>query len=120
MRKQVDVAIIGAGTAGLAARQAAAEAGARTVLIEGGAWGTTCVRAGCMPSKLLLAAARAAHAVRRAPEFGIMATGSLDGRAVMTRVHALQDRFLHSIAEKVDTLPETEKINGQARFSGPS
>lgn len=110
-RKEVDVAVIGAGTAGLAARRAAAEAGARTVLIEAGPWGTTCVRAGCMPSKLLLIAARAAHAVRHAPEFGIKARlDAVDGQAAMARMHALRDRFLRSIAETVDAIPEAEKF----------
>lgn len=54
--RQVEVAVIGAGTAGLEARRAAAKADASTLLINAGPWGTTCVRAGCMPSKLLLAA----------------------------------------------------------------
>lgn len=45
-----DVAIIGAGTAGLAAHRAARAAGKRALLIEGGQYGTTCARVGCMPS----------------------------------------------------------------------
>ena len=53
---RVDVAVIGAGTAGLAARREARKAGASVVLIEGGPYGTTCARVGCMPSKLLIAA----------------------------------------------------------------
>ena len=61
----VDVAIIGAGTAGLAAYRAAKAAGTRALLIEGGPYGTTCARVGCMPSKLLIAPAEAAHAVDR-------------------------------------------------------
>src|SRR6185312_10220614 len=56
-RMEVDVAVIGAGTAGLGAYRAARAAGARTVLIESGPYGTTCARVGCMPSKLLIAAA---------------------------------------------------------------
>lgn len=68
---QVDVAIIGAGTAGLVAYRTAKAAGARTAIIEGGEDGTTCARVGCMPSKLLIAAAEAAHAVAKAPAFGI-------------------------------------------------
>jgi dihydrolipoamide dehydrogenase len=58
---QVDVAVIGAGSAGLPAYRAARAEGASVVLIEGGAYGTTCARVGCMPSKLLIAAAGAAH-----------------------------------------------------------
>ena len=55
---KVDVAVIGAGTAGLVAYRAAKAQGARTVMIEGGPYGTTCARVGCMPSKLLIAAPR--------------------------------------------------------------
>jgi dihydrolipoamide dehydrogenase len=81
----VDVAVIGAGTAGLAAYTAARAAGASALLIEGGAHGTTCARLGCMPSKLLIAAADAAHAVETAPGFGVRHAGGvrIDGRAVM-------------------------------------
>ena len=70
---KVDVAVIGAGTAGLAAYRAATAAGAKALLIEGGSYGTTCARVGCMPSKLLIAAAEAAHAVHRAVGFGVHA-----------------------------------------------
>ena len=69
--EQVDVAIIGAGTAGIAAYRAARAGGATAMLIEGGVDGTTCARVGCMPSKLLIAAADAAHAVATAPSFGV-------------------------------------------------
>ena len=50
-QRNVDVAVIGAGTAGLAAYRAAVAAGAKAVIIEGGSYGTTCARVGCMPSK---------------------------------------------------------------------
>jgi len=59
---RTDVAIIGAGTAGLSAYRAAKAEGASALIIEGGAYGTTCARVGCMPSKLLIAAAEAALA----------------------------------------------------------
>ena len=68
----------------------------RVVLIEGGPYGTTCARVGCMPSKLLIAAAEAAHRMTRAPEFGVLLEGSVtvDGRAVMDRVKRERDRFV--------------------------
>src|SRR5687768_13967520 len=92
----VDVAVIGAGTAGLAAYRAAKAAGKRVVVIEGGPYGTTCARVGCMPSKLLIAAAEAAHAIERAPGFGVHVEGPLrvDGREVMARVKRERDRFV--------------------------
>lgn len=118
---QTDVAVIGAGTAGLTARRAAVKAGARTLIVESGPWGTTCVRAGCMPSKLLLAAARAARESRRAPTFGITtAATSIDGHAVMARLCQTRDRFLRSIFDEVDQIPQTDKIQGHARFTSPT
>ena len=77
----VDVAVIGAGTAGLAAYRAARARGARAVIIEAGPYGTTCARVGCMPSKLLIAAAEAAHAIDEAPGFGV----HVDGREARRR-----------------------------------
>ena len=64
-RIETDIAVIGAGTAGLAAYRAAVQAGRRAVIIESGPHGTTCARVGCMPSKLLIAAAEAAHATHK-------------------------------------------------------
>ena len=83
-----DVAILGAGTAGMAAYRAAVANGARALLIESGPYGTTCARVGCMPSKLLIAAAEAAHAVEQAHRFGVGGPDrpEVDGRRVMRRV----------------------------------
>ncbi|MBI3524372.1 MAG: dihydrolipoyl dehydrogenase [Betaproteobacteria bacterium] len=115
---QVDVAVIGAGTAGLTAYHAAKSAGANTVLIEGGEYGTTCARVGCMPSKLLIAAAEAAHAVARAPGFGVQADGvvRIDGRAVMDRVRSERDRFVGFVLRDVQEFPAADRIRGHARF----
>ncbi|SQI46556.1 Dihydrolipoyl dehydrogenase [Serratia plymuthica] len=63
----VDVAVIGGGTAGLGAYRAAKLSTPSVVMIEGGPYGTTCARVGCMPSKLLIAAAEAVHQIERAP-----------------------------------------------------
>src|ERR1700745_3897215 len=92
----VDVAIIGTGTAGLAAYRAARAHGKRALIIEGGPYGTTCARVGCMPSKLLIAPAEAAHAVERFAAFGLALDGELkvDGKALMARVRSERDRFV--------------------------
>src|SRR5690606_24523763 len=92
---KVDVAIMGAGTAGMTAWRAAVKEGARTVLIEDGPYGTTCARVGCMPSKLLIAAADAAHAAAHTAPFGVHVDGvRVDGREVMNRVRSERDRFV--------------------------
>ena len=116
---KVDVAVIGAGTAGLAAYRAARAAGARSVLIEGGAYGTTCARVGCMPSKLLIAAAEAAHAVGRAHHFGVHvdAPARIDGREVMDRVKRERDRFVGFVIQGVDAIPAADRIRGHAKFT---
>ncbi|MFE1600166.1 dihydrolipoyl dehydrogenase [Methylobacterium sp. ID0610] len=116
-----DVAVIGAGTAGIAARAAAAAEGARTLLIERGPGGTTCARVGCMPSKLLIAAARAAHDARGAGLFGIEAGPvRVDGRAVLRRLRAERDHFVAAVFESLEEVPEEERIRGTARFAGPT
>jgi dihydrolipoamide dehydrogenase len=113
----VDVAVIGAGTAGLAAYRAAKAAGKRAVVIEGGAYGTTCARVGCMPSKLLIAAAEAAHAIERAPGFGVHAgKPRVDGREVMARVKRERDRFVGFVVKGVDAIPAEDRIRGYAWF----
>jgi len=117
-RISVDVAVIGAGTAGLAAYRAAVAAGMRAVLIEAGPHGTTCARVGCMPSKLLIAAGEAAHGPQRWPEFGLRLEGSvaIDGKAVMARVKRERDRFVGFVLEGVDAIPEADRVIGRARF----
>ena len=117
---RVDVAVIGAGTAGLAAYRAAKAAGKRAVVIEGGAYGTTCARVGCMPSKLLIAAAEAAHAIGRAPGFGVHASDvRVDGREVMARVKRERDRFVGFVLKGIDSIPEADRIRGYAWFLDP-
>jgi dihydrolipoamide dehydrogenase len=117
----VDVAVIGAGTAGLAAYRAAVAAGKRAVIIEGGPHGTTCARVGCMPSKLLIAAAEAAHATHRWSEFGLRLEGavSVDGRAVMARVKRERDRFVGFVLRGVEAIPTQDRLRGYARFLDP-
>ncbi|WP_431475603.1 dihydrolipoyl dehydrogenase [Massilia eburnea] len=118
---QCDVAVIGAGTAGLSAYRAARNAGKHAVLIEDGPHGTTCARVGCMPSKLLIAAAEAAHAVREAPGFGIQPGAlKIDGKAVMQRVRSERDRFVGFVLENVAAMPAEDKLHGRARFTAPN
>jgi dihydrolipoamide dehydrogenase len=117
----VDVAVIGAGTAGLAAYRAAATVSpsARVLMIEGGIHGTTCARVGCMPSKLLIAAGDAAHHATHAEPFGIRATVEVDGRAVMDRVRRERDRFVGFVIDSVESIPADHKLHGRARFTAP-
>lgn len=121
-KRIVDVAVIGAGTAGLNARREVEKRGGNAVLIESGPYGTTCARVGCMPSKLLIAAADAAHEVATAERFGVrVETGwQIDGRAVMERVRRERDRFAGFVVQSTEAIPEQQRLRGHARFLEPT
>ncbi len=119
-KRKVDVAIIGTGTAGMVAYKAASAHTDSIAVIEGGEYGTTCARVGCMPSKLLIAAADAAHDMKSAALFGVHAGDiRIDGRAVMERVRRERDRFVSFVLESVEGFPEEHKVRGYARFLDP-
>ena len=116
-KREVDVAVIGAGTAGMVAYQRARRATDRIVLIEGDQYGTTCARVGCMPSKLLIAAAERAHQVRQAEAFGVLPGDvRIDGPAVMARVREERDRFVAPVVRSMESLPQEHRLMGHARF----
>lgn len=116
-KRTVDVAIIGAGTAGMAAYRTAVAETDSVLLIEGGAYGTTCARVGCMPSKLMIAAAEAAHAGRRTDAFGIHYDAPrIDGQAVMRRIRSERDRFVAHVVKAVERWPDEHRARAMARF----
>jgi dihydrolipoamide dehydrogenase len=118
---RTEVAVIGAGTAGMTGYRAAKTGGKKTLLIEGNVYGTTCARVGCMPSKLLISAADAAHMLQVAAGFGVHPGQiRIDGKAVMARVRSERDRFVGFVVESVDGYPAEDKIHGHARFLSPT
>ncbi|MBK1671612.1 hypothetical protein CKO28_26835 [Rhodovibrio sodomensis] len=120
MPETVDIAVIGAGTAGMAAYRKAREASDNVALIEGGQYGTTCAMVGCMPSKLLIAAAERADAVRDAAGFGVQTGGlTIDGKAVMERVRDERDRFVGLVRETVEGFDPAHRVTGHATFADP-
>ncbi len=70
-----------------------------------------------MPSKLLIAAAEAAHSAHHSGAFGVYATGvRVDGAAVMQRVRDERDRFVGFVVDKVEHWPAARRLRGHARF----
>ena len=113
----VDVAIIGAGTAGMGAYRSARAHTGSVLLIEGGLYGTTCARFGCMPSKLLIAAAQVAHHAQHAEPFGVRVKGvTVDGAAVMARVRSERDRFVGFVLESIEAIAPDNRLTAKVSF----
>ncbi|MCL8206788.1 MAG: mercury(II) reductase [Actinomycetia bacterium] len=120
MTRTYDLLVLGGGSAGFAAAIKGAEAGRRVALVEGGTIGGTCVNVGCVPSKTLIAAARArASATRPAFEgLGVHAVAP-DWPAVMAQKRALVDELRQ--AKYLDVLaayPTIEWVRGQGTLTG--
>lgn len=117
---EVEVAIIGSGTAGMSAYREVRKRCEHIALIESGPFGTTCARVGCMPSKLLIAPAEARHRLHSLPAFGIHSdAGRVDGRAVMRRVREERDRFVGFVRDAVDQFDPAHVVRGYATFEDP-
>lgn len=115
--RHVDIAIIGAGSAGMGAYREARKLTDSIALIEGGDYGTTCARVGCMPSKLLIAAAEAAHGAHSAEVFGLnVSKVEIDGKAVMARVRSERDRFVGFVVEDINDFDPKHHVRGYASF----
>lgn len=120
--KKVDVAIIGAGTAGLYALREARRAQKSFVLIDHGPLGTTCARVGCMPSKAALHAAALWSVRKEQAEYGIVGTDglSIDRDAAWRKVRALRDEFASGAAEGAQKSAGEHLLMGQAQFLNPN
>jgi pyruvate/2-oxoglutarate dehydrogenase complex dihydrolipoamide dehydrogenase (E3) component len=89
-----DLVVVGAGTAGLVSALGAAGLGARVALVERALLGGDCLNHGCVPSKGVLRASRAAHDARCGSEFGVEATHArVDFGAAMARMRRLRARI---------------------------
>ncbi len=115
-----DVAIIGAGTAGLAALREVRRATENFVVIDAGPFGTTCARVGCMPSKALIEVAKALHQRDFLAAAGIAGTVALkvDRPAVLRHVRKLRDAYVDGVLKVTDELGGRVVV-GRARFVAP-
>ena len=116
-----DAIIIGAGQAGPAIAARCSADGLRTAVIERHHFGGTCVNVGCVPTKTLVASARAIRQAQRGAEFGFdIGRLSVD----MARVKARKDSIVMHSRQAVEAwmrgLKNAEVIVGDARFIGPA
>ncbi len=97
-----DLAVLGAGSGGLATAQAAARLGARVVLFEPGPLGGTCVNVGCVPKKAMWLAADAAGQLTMARDLGFsVAIGGFDWAAFVSRRQAYIERAREGYGERL-------------------
>ena len=115
-----DAIVIGAGQAGPAIAARCSKEGLRSAIIERSHFGGTCVNVGCVPTKTMVASARAVHVARRGAEFGFAAG---DIRTDMARVKARKDEIVQASRAGVHQwmlgLKHTEVIRGDASFTAP-
>lgn len=119
--KNFDAIVIGAGQAGpfLAARMV--EKGMKVALIERKFLGGTCVNAGCMPTKTLVASARAAHVARSAAAYGVNIGGeiAIDMKVVRARAETVTMNARNGLIGWFAGMDGISVIYGHARFEGP-
>ncbi|MBB2673007.1 UNVERIFIED_ORG: pyruvate/2-oxoglutarate dehydrogenase complex dihydrolipoamide dehydrogenase (E3) component [Rhizobium esperanzae] len=119
--KSFDAIVIGAGQAGpfLAARMV--EKGMKVALIERKFLGGTCVNAGCMPTKTLVASARAAHVTRSAAAYGVNIGGDIDidMKVVRARAETVTMNARNGLIGWFAGMDGMSVIYGHARFEGP-
>ncbi|KAJ8599955.1 hypothetical protein CTAYLR_002840 [Chrysophaeum taylorii] len=112
LKPKYDLVVIGAGVAGLLSVIVAKSLGKKALLVEKHYMGGDCLVVGCFPSKCVIACARRAHELRRASDFGIKVSGTIevDFPAVMRRMRKLRggiaphdgvERYLRDFCEDV-------------------
>ena len=118
MTTHFDVLVIGAGSAGLAVAEKAAEFGRRVAVIDSGPLGGTCVNAGCVPKKLMWYAADLAHSVEDASHYGLsLSSHGIDWPSLVQR----RDRYIAQLNSYWSTHLDNRDIfwiQGGANFKG--
>lgn len=121
MTTRYDAIVIGTGQSGPSLARRLTEAGQKVAVIERKRFGGTCVNNGCIPTKSLIASARAAHVARRAADFGVMIEGPVrvDMKAVKARKDAIVKVSNEGVEEGLRENPGVTVHVGHARFVGP-
>src|SRR6478736_9536319 len=121
MSRTFDAIVIGAGQAGPSLAARLAQAGRTVALIERKYLGGTCVNAGCMPTKTMVASAYAAHMARRAADYGVTIGGAvgIDMKRVMTRKGKVTLDARQGLDDWLRPMKNCTLISGHARFVSP-
>ncbi len=121
MTTKYDAIVIGTGQAGPSLAARSVKEGLRTAIIERRKFGGTCVNYGCIPTKTLVASARAAYVARRAADFGVMINGevSVDMKRVKARKDAIVAQSRDGLEQWLKNMDNLTVYEGHASFEGP-
>lgn len=117
--ERLDLIVIGGGMAGLPLANKAAYKGLRTALVERELLGGTCLNRGCIPTKTMIHSARIVQLVRRADEFGVLASDpQVDLRAVVDRKDTVLEAIRERAYRQVQGNDNLELVEGMGRLEG--
>ncbi len=118
MNKNYDAIVIGAGQAGPSLAARLTSENLKTAIIERNLFGGTCVNNGCIPTKTLVASARAAHMARRGDEFGVNISGDIrvDMKKVKARKDAVVQQSNQGVTGWMKNMQGLDVYEGHAQF----
>ncbi|MEE8177116.1 MAG: FAD-containing oxidoreductase [Acidobacteriota bacterium] len=121
MEKKYDAIVIGTGQSGPSLAGRLTAAGMKVAIVERKRFGGTCVNNGCIPTKTLVASARAAYMARRSADFGVEIGGSIsvNMKKVKARKDAGVKRSNEGVEKWLKTMNNGTVYEGHARFEGP-
>jgi pyruvate/2-oxoglutarate dehydrogenase complex dihydrolipoamide dehydrogenase (E3) component len=119
--KQYDAIVIGTGQSGPSLAGRLAGAGMQVAVIERNLFGGTCVNTGCIPTKTLVASARAAHVTRRASDYGVRIDGpiAVDMKDVKKRKDQVVRKSNEGVEQWLKNMENVTVYEGHGRFEGP-
>src|SRR5215468_9937110 len=119
METKYGAIVIGTGQAGPSLAVRLADAGMKVAIVERKRFGGTCVNNGCIPTKTLIASARAAHVARRAGDYGVTIRNSIavDMKQVKMRKDAVVRQSSEGLEKWLRSTQNLTVIEGQARFA---
>jgi pyruvate/2-oxoglutarate dehydrogenase complex dihydrolipoamide dehydrogenase (E3) component len=122
MTKHYDAIVIGTGQSGPSLAGRLNREGLKTAIIERKLIGGTCVNVGCIPTKALVASARAAHMARRGPDFGVEIDGPVrvDMARVKARMKEISGQSNRGLTGWLEGMENVTLIRGHARLESPN
>ena len=121
MNRKFNAIVIGTGQSGPSLAVRLANAGHKTAIIERKLFGGTCVNVGCIPTKTLIASARAAHVARHAAEYGVIIDSAIhvDMAKVKARKDAVVRQSNQGVTNWLKGTANLTVIEGHGRFVAP-